>query len=94
MSQTYLQIAFVTLTNSRRAIEVRTSLLLGTGSDTSVQKDNVGKLKLTRKRRTIHFLNAVPYTRNISSEVAISILIPQINKGDCFNMDRPMCSFM
>ena len=55
LSQTYLQIVLVTLTNSKRDIEVHTNVLLDTGSDTTlIRKDIADKLKLNGIRRTMN----------------------------------------
>ena len=71
MSQTYLQTVPVTLTNSRRDIEVHTNALLDTGSDTTL----------------MNISNAVTNTRKISSQLVNFIITPQTNKCDCFNID-------
>ena len=88
LSQTYLQIISVTLTNSRRDIEVHTNKLLDTGSNTTlIQKDIADKLKLNRIRRTMNISNAVTNTRKISLQVVNFIVTSQANKCDCFNTD-------
>ena len=88
LSQTYLQIVPVTLTNSRRDIEVHTNALLDTGSDTTlIRKDIADKLKLNGIRRTMNISNAVTNTRKISSQVVNVIITSQTNKYDCFNID-------
>ena len=80
LSQTYLQINPVILTNSRRDIKVHNNIFLDTGSDTTlVRKDITDKLKLTG--------NAVRNTRKISSQVLNFITTPQTNKYDCFKID-------
>ena len=88
LSQTYLQIVPVTLTNSRRDIEIHTNALLDTGSDTTlIRKDIAEKLKLNGIRRTMNISNAVTNTRKISSQVVNVIIKSQTNKYDCFNID-------
>ena len=88
LSQTYLQIIPVTLTNSRRDIEVHTNTLLDTGSNTTlIQKDIADKLKLNRIRRTMNISNVVTNTRKISSQVVNFIVTSQTNKCDCFDID-------
>ena len=88
LSQTYLQIILVTLTNSKRDIEVHTNALLDTGSDTTlIRKDIADKLKLNGIRRTMNISNAVTNTRKISSQVVNFIITSQTNKCDCFNID-------
>ena len=88
LSQTYLQIILVTLTNSRRDIEVHTNVLLDTGSDTTlIRKDIADKLKLNGIRRTMNISNAVTNTRMISSQIVNFIITSQTNKCDCFNID-------
>ena len=89
MSQTYLQIVPVILTNSRRDIEVHTNALLDTGSDTTlIRKDIADKLKLNGIRRTLNISNAVTNIRKISSQAINFIITPQTNKCDCFNIDN------
>ena len=84
MSQTYLQINPVTLTNSRKDIEVHTNALLDTGLDTTlIGKDIADKLKLNRIRRTMNTSNAVTNTRKILSQVVNFIITSQTNKCDC-----------
>ena len=88
LSQTYLQIVLVTLTNSRRDMEVHTNALLDTGSDTTlIRKDIADKLKLNGIRRTMNMSNAVTNTRMISSQIVNFIITSQTNKCDCFNID-------
>ena len=87
LSQTYLQINPVILTNSRRDIKVHNNIFLDTGSDTTlVRKDIADKLKLTGIR-TMNISNAVRNTRKISSQVLNFIITPQTNKCDCFQID-------
>ena len=87
MSQTCLQIVSVTLSNSRRDIEVHTNALLDTGSDTTlIRKDIADKLKLNGIRRTMNISNAVTNTTKISSQVLNVIITSQTNKCDCFQM--------
>ena len=77
------------MTNIRRDIEVHTSALLDTGSDTTlIRKDIADMLKLNGIRRTMNISNAVTNTRKISSQVVISIIPSQTNKCDCFNRDN------
>ena len=77
LSQTYLQINPVILTNSRRDIKVHNNIFLDTGSDTTlVRKDITDKLKLTGIR-TMNISNAVRNTRKISSQVLNFIITPQ-----------------
>ena len=88
MSQTYLQIIHVTLTDSRRDIAVHTNALLNTGSATTlIRKDIANKLKLTGIRRTMNISNVVTNTRKISLQVVNFIITPQTNKCNCFNID-------
>ena len=83
-----MQIVSVTLSNSRRDIEVHTNALLDTGSDTTlIRKDIADKLKLNGIRRTMNISNAVTNTRKISSQVVNFIITSQTNKCDCFNID-------
>ena len=71
LSPTYLQIVPVTLTNSRRDIEVHTNALFDTGSDTTlIRKHIADKLKLTGIRREMNISNAVTNIRKISPQVA------------------------
>ena len=87
MSQTCLQIVPVTLTNSRRDIEVHTNALLDTGLDTTlIRKDIAGKLKLN-EIRTMNISNAVTNTTKISSQVLNFIITSQTNKCNCFHID-------
>ena len=52
LSQTYLHIIHVTLTNSRRDIEVHTNALLDTGWDTSLIRNDIAeKLKFNQKKK-------------------------------------------
>ena len=87
-----MQTVPVTLTNSRRDIEVHTNALLDTGSDTTLNRKDITvnryyKLKLTGIRRTMNISNAVTNTRKISSQLVNFIITPQTNKCDCFNID-------
>ena len=78
LSQTYLQINPVILTNSRRDIKVHNNIFLDTGSDaTLVRKDITDKLKLTGIR-TMNISNAVRNTRKISSQVLNFITTPRL----------------
>lgn len=87
MSQTYLQINPVILTNSRRDIKVHNNIFLDTGPDTTlVRKDIADKLKLTGIR-TMNISNAVRNTTKISSQVLNFIITPQTSKCDCFKID-------
>ena len=84
-----MQIVPVTLTNSKRDIEVRANALLDTASDTTLIRKNIAdKSKLTRIRRTMNISNAVTNTRTISSQVVNFILTPTTNKCDFFNIDN------
>ena len=72
LSQTYLQIVPITLTNSRRDIEVHTHALLDTGSDTIlIRKDIADKLKLNGIRRAMNTSNAVTKTRKIITSIKL-----------------------
>ena len=72
LSQTYLQIVPITLTNSRRDIEVHTNALLDTGSDTIlIRKDIADKLKLNGIRRAMNTSNAVTKTRKIITSIKL-----------------------
>ena len=89
LSQTYFQIVPVTLTKSRRDIEVHTTMLLDTGSDMTLIRKNVAdKSKLTRIRAAMNILNAATNTRKISSQAVNFIITPQTNKCDCFIIDH------
>ena len=71
----YLQIVPVTLTSSRRDIEVHTNALLDAGSDTPlIGKDIAGKLKLTGIRMTMNISNADTNTRKLSAQVVNFII--------------------
>ena len=83
-----MQIVPVTLTSSRRDIEVHTNALLDAGSDTPlIGKDIAGKLKLTGIRMTMNISNADTNTRKLSAQVVNFIMTSQTNKYDCFNID-------
>ena len=77
----YLQIVPVTLTSSRRDIEVHTNVLLDTGSDTPlIGKDIAGKLKLAGIRMIMNISNADTNTRKLRAQVVNFIITSQTNK--------------
>ena len=90
LSQTCLQIAPLTLTNSRKDIEIHTNAYLDTSSDRPlIRRDITEKLNLTEIKRTINISDAVANTRKTLSEVVNFIITPQTNKCDCSNIDHP-----
>lgn len=78
MSQRYLKIVPIIITNIRRDIEFHTKALLDTGSDTSLIRKVIADILIsTRRRRTINVSNGVTNTRKAS----------QTNKCNFLNID-------